>query len=406
MRVALVHDWLVGMRGGEKVLDAFCELYPGARLFTLLHQPGACSPRIEALRPVTSFIDRLPFARSRYRYYLPLFPHAIESFDLSEFDLVLSSSHCVAKGVITPPRATHVCYIHTPMRYVWDQYQDYFGPGRGSPLKRFGARLFSTYLRNWDEASAPRVDRYIANSANVAARVEKRYRREAWVALPPVDLERFTPRSEAELGDYYLIVSAFAPYKRVDVAIEALGRMGRALKIVGSGEDEPRLRALARSYPKVELLGSVREEEVTRLFERCRALIFPGEEDAGITPMEAQAAGRPVIALGRGGALELVRPLGEVASPTGLFFQVEGSITAQGTPGFESAVRALSGAVERYEANRAAFEPAAARANAERFGREQFKRRIGAMVERAVEERQRGLEAGFERARREAGEVA
>jgi glycosyltransferase involved in cell wall biosynthesis len=382
MRVALIHDWLVGMRGGERVLEAFCDLYPDADLYTLLHKEGACSKTIERMRIHTSFLDRLPAVHTRYRHYLPLFPHAIESFDLNACDVVLSSSHCVAKGVITPPRTVHVSYVHTPMRYLWDQYADYFGPGRAGALTRLGARLFGTPLRTWDEASAGRVDLYLANSLHVASRIEKRYRRRAEVIPPPVDLSRFHPRPREDVGDDYLMVTAFAPYKRVELAIEAFNRLGRPLKIVGSGQEERRLRALAGS--RVELLGTRSDPEVAELMSRCRALIFPGEEDAGITPVEVQAAGRPVIALSRGGALETILGLsdhGSVRPPTGVFFE---------TP----TVEALVAAVERFEAHLEDFTPEAARQNAERFDIERFKGRIREVLERAMKARGSHRQAG------------
>jgi glycosyltransferase involved in cell wall biosynthesis len=269
MRVALIHDWLVSMRGGERVLEAFCELYPAADLYTLVHAPGSCSKAIESMRIHTSFVDRLPFARQRHRHYLPLFPHAIEGFDLNGYDLVLSSSHCVAKGVITPPSAVHISYVHTPMRYIWDQYPEYFGPGRAGALTRLGARAFATFLRTWDEASASRVDHYIANSHNVAARIEKRYRREAEVVHPPVQLSRFSVRPRGELADYYLMVTAFAPYKKVDLAIEAFRRMGKPLKIVGAGQEEARIRSLIR--PPVELVDKPTDRDIEELYGGARA---------------------------------------------------------------------------------------------------------------------------------------
>lgn len=379
MRVALIHDWLVSMRGGERVLEAFCELYPSADLYTLVHVPGACSKAIESMHIRTSFIDRLPWAQERYRHYLPLFPHAIEAFDLNGYDLVLSSSHCVAKGVITPPSAIHVSYVHTPMRYLWDQYPEYFGPGRAGALTRLGARGFSTFLRTWDEASASRVDVYVANSHNVAARVEKRYRRQAEVVHPPVQLSRFRVRPRAEISDYYLMVTAFAPYKKVDLAIEAFRRMGKKLVVVGAGQEEARIRSLVA--PPIELVLRPTDPQIADLYSRARALVFPGEEDAGITPLEAQACGRPVIALGRGGALETVVGLGEspgdhsAMAATGLFFD-------------EPTVDGLMGAVLRFEANAHRFDPAAARANAERFDVGQFKSRISAVVDRALRSRE------------------
>lgn len=371
MRVALVHDWLVSMRGGERVLEAFCELFPDADLYTLVHKPGACSATIERMRIRPSFLDRLPMAHERYRHLLPLFPFAIEAFDFNGYDLVLSSSHCVAKGVITPPSAVHISYVHTPMRYLWDQYGEYFGPGRAGPITRLGARMFATPLRVWDEASANRVDVYISNSHHVAARVRKRYRRASDVVHPPVDVERFTVRSESEIEDYYLMVSALVPYKRIDVAIEAFRRSGRRLKIVGTGPEASRLEALAGG--SVEFLGRRSDEEVAELYSRCRAFVFPGEEDAGITPLEAQAAGRPVIALARGGALETVIGLSESVrrAPTGVFFP-------------EPTVDALSAALQRFEQNLPLFEPLVARRNAESFDRRVFKQRMRELIDRAL----------------------
>lgn len=369
MRVALVHDWLVSMRGGERVLEALCELFPEAAIHTLVHCPGSCSPTIERMEIVTSFLDRLPAARGHHRALWPLFAHAIESFDFTGYDLVISSSSCVAKGVITPARTPHACYCHTPMRYIWELFPDYFGPGRASPLTRLAAHAIAPLWRLWDESSARRVDQFIANSDNVAARIAKRYGRSALVIPPPVDTARFSPRPRDELGDAYLMVTAFVPYKRVDLAIEAFARLGRRLKIAGHGPDQARLERLARGHANIEFISGASEEEVAELFARARALIFPGEEDAGITPLEAQAAGRPVIAFGQGGALETV--VGLDAAPagaaTGIFF-------AEQTPD------ALAEAVERFEANIDRFDPKAARAQAERFDKGVFKARIAEAI--------------------------
>jgi len=302
---------------------------------------------------------------------------------------VLSSSHCVAKGVVVPTSAVHVSYVHTPMRYLWDQYPEYFGPGRASLLTRAAMRVCSTFLRTWDEASANRVDVFVANSFNVAARVEKRYRRAAEVVHPPVDVSRFQVRGADEVEDFYLMVTAFAPYKKIEVALEAFRESGRRLKVVGWGQEWKRMKALAGG--SVEMLGPLPDPEVADLYARCRALVFPGEEDAGITPLEAQAAGRPVIALARGGALETVVGLERhafayaagagagrqgtlFAEPTGLFFD-------------EPTVPDLLGALDLYEANADRVDPAAARRNAERFDRRRFQARIGAVVERALKGR-------------------
>lgn len=298
MRVALVHDWLTGMRGGENVLEALCEIFPEAGLYTLIHIPGSVSRAIENRKIHTSFLQRLPMAGKRYRSFLPLFPLAIEGFDLSGYDLIVSTSHCVAKGVIPPPGALHISYIFTPMRYVWDQYRMYFGEGRTGWLTSRVIRVAAHYLRMWDVASSSRVDEFVSISAHVANRVEKYYRRTSPVIYPPVDCTRFSINTAS--GDYYLIVSAFAPYKRLDIAIEAFNRMGaRKLRIIGKGQDESRLKKMAG--PNIEFLGWRTNEEIAGYYAGCRALIFPGEEDFGIVPLEAMASGRPVIAYGKGG---------------------------------------------------------------------------------------------------------
>ena len=372
MRVALVHDWLVSMRGGERVLEALCELFPDATLHTLVHVPGSCSPTIERMEIVTSFLDRLPASRRHHRALWPLFAHAIESFDFTGYDLVLSSSSCVAKGVVTPARAPHVCYCHTPMRYVWELFPDYFGEGRAGPLTRLAASAIAPFWRVWDESSARRVDHFIANSRNVARRIERRYGRPALVIPPPVEVARFTPRPLDELGDYFLMVTAFVPYKRVDLAIEAFARSGRPLKIVGHGPERARLERLARGHANIEFLAGCSEAEVARLYERCQALVFPGEEDAGITPLEAQAAGRPVIAFGQGGALETVNGLDEAqaqgAAPTGIFFA-------------EQSAASLARALERFDESFRRFDPEAARAQAARFDKPRFKAQVAAAID-------------------------
>src|SRR5262245_39977326 len=301
MKVALVHDWLTGMRGGERCLEVFCELFPDADLYTLLHVPGSVSPVIERRRIVTSFIQRLPGAAQGYRRYLPLFPLAVSRFDLRGYDLVLSSSHAVAKSAPVPAHTPHVCYCFTPMRYVWDLYDDYFVRFAGIPTRLLMPPLAAA-LRRWDRRTASRVRHFVAISRFVADRIRRAYGRSADVIYPPVDVSRF--RIEETTGDYYLVVSALAPYKRVDLAVEAASRLGRRLVVVGTGPEERRLRPLAG--PHVEFLGWRDDADVADLYARCRALIFPAIEDFGITPLEAMASGRPVIALGRGGALETV----------------------------------------------------------------------------------------------------
>lgn len=355
LRVALVHDWLTGMRGGEKVLEVLCELFPSATLFTLVHNPGSVSSTIERMQIRTSFMQHLPFVDRKYRYYLPLFPSAVESFDLSGYDLIISSSHCAAKGVIPPPHALHVCYCHTPMRYVWDQYDEYFGKGRAGWLVRRAMAIAAPRLRAWDVHSSSRVHHFIANSHNVAGRIRRIYGRESEVIHAPVDVKRFVVSRKDE--DYFLLVSALVPYKRVDLAVEAFNRLGERLLIVGSGPDLDRLRARAR--PNVQFLGWQTDDALVKLYAGCRALIFPGEEDFGIVPLEAMASGKPVVAYAKGGALETVVEKGK--APTGVLFH-------------EQTVDALMQAVRNV--SRVTWNAAALRRHASRFDRAVFKRKL------------------------------
>jgi glycosyltransferase involved in cell wall biosynthesis len=357
VRVALVHDWLTGMRGGERCLEVFCELLPQADLFTLLHVPKSVSPIIEQRRIVTSFIQRLPSAPTRYRHYLPLFPAAMARFDFSAYDLVVSLSHCAAKAARARTDARHVCYCFTPMRYVWDLYDDYVGAG---PLTRIVLPPLAAVLRRWDRRTSRRVDRFVAISRFVADRIERCYGRTAEVIYPPVDVSRFELSPDGD--DFYLVVSALVPYKRVDLAVQAVTRLGRRLLIVGTGPEERRLRAMAGRG--VEFLGWRSDEEVAGLYARCRALLFPGVEDFGITPLEAMAAGRPVIALAAGGALETIVPLGgDETPPTGLLFG-------------EQTTEALTTAMRAFERDAERFDGKALRTHAERFDRPLFKRRV------------------------------
>ena len=376
LRVALVHDWLTGMRGGERVLEALLDLFPRAEIFTLIHRPETVSSQIEARTIHTSFVDDLPFAHGPYRYLLPLFPWAVESFDLEGFDLVISSSHCVAKGARPPSGVPHLCYCHTPMRYVWDQYQAYFGPGRASVPVRAAIAALAPWLRRWDLASAGRVDRFVANSACVGDRIRRHYGRTSVVVYPPVDLQRFTSAPVRE--DFYLVLGALVPYKRVDRAVEACNRLSRPLVVAGVGSERSRLAKVAG--PGISFLGSVTDAEVVDLLSRCRAFLLPGEEDFGITAVEAQAAGAPVIAYGKGGALETVIGVehngeapcrsGEDAThdalqPTGVFFH-------------EPSPEGLMAAIERFESQD--FSVEALRASAARFGSERFKREMTSQV--------------------------
>jgi glycosyltransferase involved in cell wall biosynthesis len=316
VRVALVHDWLTGMRGGEKVLLSLMRLFPEAPIHTLLHLPGSVAPEIEAREIRTSFIQRLPGVSRHYRSYLPLFPAAITSFDLNDFDLVISSSHCVAKGARARSGALHVCYCHTPMRYVWDRFDDYFGPGRTSPLMRFVIRHVAEALRAWDAATTPRVAHFIANSRHVARRILYFYGRASTVIHPPVDTDFFTPGpDQRRSGDYDLLVSALVPYKRVELALNAYRGTGRQLLIVGTGPEERRLLALAP--PEARFLGHVDDMALRDLYRSCRAVLQPNVEDFGIVPLEAMACGRPAIVFAEGGGLESVIP-----GKTGVVFHV------------------------------------------------------------------------------------
>ncbi|HEX7181947.1 MAG TPA: glycosyltransferase [Thermoanaerobaculia bacterium] len=300
-RVALVHDWLTGMRGGEKVLEIVGGLFPGAPIYTLFHFPGSVSPAIESHPIRTSFLQRAPGIRKRYRSYLPLFPAAIEDFDLTGYDLVISTSHCVAKGIIPAPDAFHLCYCHTPMRYAWDQEHAYF-PRRRGPAARVRSLILSR-LRTWDVSSSSRVNLFVANSSFVARRIRSFYGREAEVLHPPVDVEFFTPGPASESG-YGLMVSALAPYKRVDLAIAACERRGLELRIVGTGPEMERLARLAG--PRTRLLGAVSAERLCDLYRGARLFLQPGIEDFGIASAEALACGTPVVALARGGILDIV----------------------------------------------------------------------------------------------------
>lgn len=346
------------MRGGEKVLLSLVGLFPDATLFTLLHLEGTVAPEIEALEIRTSFLQRMPGIDRRYRQYLPLFPLAVERFDLRGFDLVLSSSHCVAKGVRPAAGALHLCYCHTPMRYVWDRYADYFGPGRLGPIERWLVPAACAGLRAWDVASAARVDRFAANSGYVAQRIRRYYGREAEVIPPPVDTDFFTPGEEDEPGQYDLIVSALAPYKRLDLALEAYRGTGRPLVIVGSGPEEAQLRSAAP--PEARFLGYVDDQRLRELYRDCRAVLMPGVEDFGIVPLEAMACGRPAVVFAEGGGAETVEH-----GRTGLLFH-------------EATPQALRCAVLSLETVR--FDRLALRARAEAHRRAVFDARIRSFV--------------------------
>ncbi|MCP4264441.1 MAG: glycosyltransferase family 4 protein [Candidatus Brocadiaceae bacterium] len=380
MKVALVHDWLTGMRGGEKVLEVFCELFPDAHLYTLLHKKGSLSNTIESMDIRTSFIQKLPLIKKKYRHLLPIFPTAIERFDLQEYDLVLSSSHCVAKGVTTGDNTLHICYCFTPMRYIWDLYNLYFDKERANMITRFATSLVLDYLRKWDVTSSKRVDKFVAISNYIAERIKKNYGRGSDLIYPPVDCSYFKPGLTNE--NFYLMVSPLAPNKRVDLAIEAFNIIGLPLVIIGSGQEEKKLKRMAGK--KIKLMGWQSDEIVREHYANCKALIFPGVEDFGIVPLEAQACGKPVIAYGKGGALETIVPLdnnelniknknGQSMNATGLFF-------------FEQTPESLAQAVIQFEETKNLFSWQVIRENAESFDRAIFKDKIRSYVEQNYSE--------------------
>ncbi len=359
MKIALVHDWLTGMRGGEYVLEAIAELYPNAELFTLLYLPGRVAPAITVLKKHTSWLQKVPAAEKRYRHFLPVMPSIIEKFDFTGFDLILSSSHCVAKGIRKPKDSVHISYVHAPMRYMWDRYEDYFGPGRASFITRMAAKSVRQRLQDWDRrVSTPdRIDAIIANSQFIANQIQKHYGRESKVIYPFANLSRFNLPRQA--GKNYLMVTAFAPYKRIDLAIKAFNQLKLPLLIVGSGQDSDRLKKLAG--PSIHFLGSLSNSTIADLYAKCRALIFPGVEDFGITPLEAMASGAPVIAYNEGGATETV------TEKTGILFSLQ-------------TVEGLVAAIQKMEDEFQRFSEADCRSRAREFSRERFQNEFQKVV--------------------------
>lgn len=367
LRVAIVHDWLVVDGGAEKVLRALLAAFPQAEVFTLVdHLPDDKRGWLAGHRVHTSLIQRLPFSRRYYRHYLPFMPYAIEQMDLRGFDLVISSSHAVAKGIPTLPGQYHLCYCHTPMRYAWDMKEGYLADAAfPAPLEWYVRRTLGR-LRQWDYITASQVDHFVANSHNVASRIAKFYRREATVLHPPVDVGAFAfhpgPRS-----DYYLAASRLVPYKRIDLIIEAFRHSpGRQLKVVGDGPERKRLERLAKGADNITLLGHQPHDRLQSLMQRARGFVFAADEDFGIMPLEAQACGTPVIAFGQGGALETVRGE-EDHNPTGVFFDAQRP-------------ESLTQALERFEQR--GFSPLACREQAESFGTHLFWQRLSAQLER------------------------
>lgn len=367
MRVALVHYWLVGMRGGEKVIEEMCRIWPDADIFTHVHDPSAISDTINKHKITTTFVQRLPAARKLYKKYLPVMPMALEALDLSAYDLVISSESGPAKGVLVRPDALHICYCHSPMRYIWDQYPLY--SAEAGFVTRACFNILLPMLRLWDASSAARVDHFIASSEFVAGRIGKFYRREAEVIHPPVDIERFSTSSD--IRDYYLTFGQLIGYKRFDLAVQAFSKLGKPLIVVGDGDDAHRLKALAA--PNVTFLGRQSDAELADLLRHCRALVFPGIEDFGIAPLEAMASGRPVIGYGAGGVLETV-----VDGMTGRFF-------------YEPTAESLAKVILAFEQEMDNFNSRIIRAHAEKFARGRFANELKAAVARQFEKSHNGL---------------
>jgi glycosyltransferase involved in cell wall biosynthesis len=363
-RVVLAHDWLTGMRGGEKCLEVLCRRWPHARLFTLLHRPGSVSDDIERLDIRASLLNLLPRVERYYRNLLPVMPAAASTWRAPRADLVVSFSHCVAKAIKPPPGVPHVCYCFTPMRYAWHMRESYFD-GRVSGLKAKAVAWLLAALRDWDSRTADRVTHFLAISETVRRRIAECYGRSSEVIYPPVDTEFYCPAAVAR-ENYYLAVSAFAPYKRLDLAILACNRLRRPLLVIGTGQDEARLRAMAG--PTVQFLGWQPDHVIRDHMRRCKALLFPGEEDFGIVPVEAQACGAPVIAFGRGGATETVIPSGSRREPTGVWFE-------------EQTEDNVADAVTRFEDQAAEFAPSAARRQALRFDQRRFAHELFAYLD-------------------------
>jgi glycosyltransferase involved in cell wall biosynthesis len=376
VNVALVHDWLTGMRGGERVLERIARRFPAAPIHTLVWKPGSVSRELESHPIRTSFLQRLPGAAERYRWFLPLYPRAIESFDLSGYDAVISTSHAVAKGAIVPAGVPHLCYVHTPMRYIWELESQYFPPERFPGPLGWAVRHTCGRLRAWDRATASRPTALVANSAHVADRIRRHWHREARVVHPGVDLARFTVGEDAR--DYYLLAGAMAPYKRLDLALAAFARLKRPLVVAGSGQDEARLRAIAPAHASFR--PWLADGELAQLLAGAKALVFPGEEDFGLLPVEAMASGTPVIAYGRGGVLETV---GRTLAPDALA-RVLGGGCARAPGGIlfgTQTADAVAHAVEAFERER--FDPWALRALAEPFSNERFDAEFDAALSRA-----------------------
>ncbi len=371
LRIALVHDWLTGMRGGEKCLEVLCELFPNAELFTLIHRQGSLSPAIEAMAIRTSPLQRIPGISRHYRKLLPIMPLAARAWNVREADLVVSFSHCVAKSVVVPSGVPHVCYCFTPMRYAWDGREGYLGTWSDRPIRRALAGSLLDSLRRWDRATASRVTHFIAISETIRDRIARCYDRESRVITPPVNIDFYHPGTTAR-EDFYLVVSALVPYKKIEHAVAACASLGRRLIVIGEGPERARLEAIAGD--RATFLGWRSDEEIRDHYRRCRALLFPGEEDFGIVPVEAMACGAPVIALGRGGAAETVDPAAGRTYP-------------------EPTAESLAEAIRDWEALGAPHDPAQGRRRAEQYSLPVYRERMLRLLAEVVSTKGRTADA-------------
>ncbi|MFH5181188.1 glycosyltransferase [Paenibacillus sp. TAB 01] len=366
MRIAIIHDYLNQYGGAERVLECFMDLFPEAPVFTMLTDLSKMPKRFEQADIRNSFIHNLPFAKKHYKKMLSLFPIAVEQFDLREFDVILSSSSAFAKGVITNPNQLHICYCYTPMRYVWDLYHQYIKEDVTNPLFRMALPFVLHKIRSWDQLTAQRVDHFIADSKSISKRISKYYGRDSQVIYPPVSFDKF--KQSERIEDFFLIVSRMIPYKRIDLAIEAFNHLKKPLVIIGDGYDRNRLQSLAG--PTITFLGRQPDDVIVDYYSRCKGFILAGEEDFGITPLEAQASGRPVIAYGKGGALETV-----IHKETGVFFN-------------ESTVESLLQAVQQFDS--LSFDPVRIREHAKSFDEIRFKEEILDFVQSAIKQKEFG----------------
>ena len=370
-KMAFICDWLTAMRGGERCLEAICEIYPDADIFTLVHFQGSVSETIETHKIQTSYIQRLPGSMKNFRSYLPLFPHAIQKFDLSGYDCVLSFSHCAAKGVKVPQGRLHICYCYTPMRYAWHMRHAYLDTLRQP--KKLLIECVLNRLKRWDRKTSSRVTHFIAISKNVQNRIKQAYDRDSIVIYPPVECGRFAI-SDSDDG-YYLVLSALVPYKRIDIAVKAFTATGQKLVIVGNGPELPRLKSMASA--NIFFVDNADDNEVVEYLKKCRAVIFPGEEDFGIVPLEAQACGKQVIAFGKGGALETIIGLDHAqatkANATGIFF-------------YEQTPEALRKSILLFEEIKDQFDPRKCRDNVLRFDRPIYQQSMQNYIQSVIAE--------------------